>query len=71
MLHATLSAGNNRLTGLVREAVRERYLGNLDQRRKAMQSFVGIRKSSPGEPSALEFVRALRKGRRIEMLNRK
>lgn len=32
------------ISELVRQAVRERYIGNLERRKAAMQSFVGIRK---------------------------
>ena len=70
-LHTNALRQGTTVSSLVREAVRERYLGKLDRRRKAMENFVGIRKSKQGEPSAVEIVRALRKGRRIEMLNQK
>ena len=35
------------MSELVREPVRERYLGGRDERMKAMQEFVGIRKERP------------------------
>ena len=53
---------------LVREAVRERYLGNRDLRMKAMQAFVGIRKQPAGAPGAVEMVRSLRRGSRLDRL---
>ena len=68
-LHTNAQRQGTTVSSLVREAVRERYIGKLNQRRKAMESLVGIRKSRPGEPSAVQLVRALRKGRRIEMLD--
>jgi hypothetical protein len=53
---------------LVREAVRERYLGKRKERMKAMEALVGIRKGDPGTPDAVEIVRRLRRGDRIERL---
>ena len=34
------------VSDLARQAARERYLGKLDERRKAMQALVGIRRDS-------------------------
>jgi hypothetical protein len=56
------------ISSLVREAVRERYLGKLDERRKAMETFVGMR--GLGQKASVKIVRGLRGGRRIEMLER-
>jgi hypothetical protein len=56
---------------LVREALRERYAGQRDERMKAMRAFVGIRKPAPGAPDAVEIVRGLRRGGRIERLTGK
>ena len=50
---------------LVRQAIRERYLGDHEQRRAAMQRFVGIRK---GRADSIDEVRALRSGSRIDRL---
>ena len=43
-LHARAQSEKSTVSELVRQAVRERYLGSLDRRRTAMQSFVGVRK---------------------------
>jgi hypothetical protein len=53
---------------LIRKAARERYLGNFDERRRAMEAFIGIRKSGTGLPGATEEIRRLRKGTRLERL---
>jgi hypothetical protein len=53
---------------LVREAVRERYLGKRDEQAKAMQEFVGIRKESSQAVDAVEYVRSLRRGDRLQRL---
>jgi hypothetical protein len=56
---------------LVREAARERYLGNLEERRKAMLAFVGIRKDRTDLPdSTEEYVRSLRRDTRMERLKK-
>jgi hypothetical protein len=56
---------------LVRTAVRERYLGNQGRRMKAMQEFVGICKQAPETPDAVETVRSLRRGHRLDRLGGK
>jgi len=55
----------------VRAAVRERYVGKLDERMKAMQAFVGIRKEPPEAPDAAEYVRSMRRGSRLDRLGGK
>ena len=46
-LHAHAQSKKTTISELVREAVRERYLGKQDEQRKAMQEFVGIPKIAP------------------------
>ncbi len=67
-LHARARSQQTTVSELVREAVRERYLGNRDLRMKAMQAFVGIRKQPAGAPGAVEMVRSLRRGSRLDRL---
>ena len=67
-LHALAQRENKTISELVRQAVRERYIGSAEQRLSAMQSFVGIRKSRAGDTNAIEEVRRLRKGSRIDRL---
>jgi len=64
-LHARARSQGTTVSHLVREAVRERYVGKLDQRRNAMQAFVGTRKDRADLPDAEEYVRSLRRGNRI------
>jgi hypothetical protein len=60
------------ISDLVRKAARERYLGNLDERREAMLAFVGIRKGRKDLPdSTEEYVRSLRRDTRRERLGRR
>ena len=56
------------VSDLVRQAARERYLGNLEERRRAMLAFVGIRKHRTNLADSTEYIRALRRDMRIEEL---
>jgi len=67
-LHARAQSEKTTVSELVRQAVRERYLGNLDRRRAAMQSFVGIRKVRGEDRDARVEVRRLRQGSRLDTL---
>jgi Arc/MetJ family transcription regulator len=55
---------------LVRQAVRERYLGKSAERKRAMQAFVGIRKDRPDMADPESYIRELRRGSRLERLSR-
>jgi hypothetical protein len=67
-LHARARRDNTTISELVRQAVRERYLGNPEQRVTAMQRFVGIPKSRPECPDSREEERRLRRGSRLTRL---
>ena len=67
-LHARAQRENTTISELVRQAVRERYVGSHEQRLSAMQGFAGIRKPRAGDTNATEEVRRLRKGNRIDRL---
>ena len=49
-LHARAKRENTTISELVRQAVRERYVGSREQRLSAMQRFAGNRKLRVGEP---------------------
>jgi metal-responsive CopG/Arc/MetJ family transcriptional regulator len=68
-LHARAREEKTTVSELVRQAVRERYLGDLEERRRAMQAFVGIGKHSSRELDASETVRRLRRGSRLDRLS--
>ena len=73
-LHTRARNRKTSISELVREAVRERYLGNRDERMKAMQDFVGVRKQTAGpalpkEIAAVDYVRSLRRGSRLDRLD--
>lgn len=65
-LHARAQSENTTVSELVRQAVRERYIGNLERRRAAMQSFVGSHKANAEDCDARVEVRRLRRGRRLD-----
>ena len=70
-LHARARSRKTSVSELVREAVRDRYLGKHDLRQKAMQEFIGIRKGRSESLKSVEYVRSLRRGERLERLHQK
>ena len=71
VLHERARNRKTTVSELMREAVRERYLGKREERTKAMQEFVGIGKDSSGTSDAMEYIRKLRRGGRLDRLRRK
>ena len=69
-LHARARAQQTTVSDLVRQAARQHYLSRLDERRAAMQAFVGIRKGRSEFSRPEEYVRSLRRGSRIERLGK-
>jgi hypothetical protein len=69
-LHTRARTGKTTISELVLEAVRERYLGSQEDRRGAMRAFVGIRKTEPAAPAAVDCIRNLRRGDRLERLHK-
>ena len=70
-LHARARTEKTTVSELVRQAVRERFLGSPEQRMAAMQSFVGIRKSRSKACDSTEELRQLRRGSRLDRLGDK
>lgn len=70
-LHNRARGEGTTISELVRQAVRERYLGDLDERRKAMQAFVGSRRNASNQPDAVAYIRGLRRSRRLDRLSSK
>ena len=70
ILHARAAGQGTTISHLVREAVREKYLGKLEERRQAMEAFVGIRKDRTGLGDSTRYVRRLRRGSRLDRLGR-
>ena len=67
-LHARAKRQKTTISELVRDAIRELYMGKIEERREAMQSFVGIRKGVRTTEDAVETVRKLRRGSRLDRL---
>ena len=70
-LKARARAMNTSISELVREAVRERYVGKLNERRKAMRAFAGMRRDAPDPTDTEAYVRNLRRGGRLERVGGK
>jgi hypothetical protein len=56
------------MSELVREAIRERYLGKLDERKTAMQAAVGLWKERQDIGGSAAYVRGLRRGKRLRRI---
>jgi hypothetical protein len=69
-LHARARSEGTTISELVRRAARERYLGNLEQRQKAMLGIVGIWKDRTDLPDSTEYVRQLRRDTRLDRLEK-
>lgn len=70
-LHACSRQDRTTISDLVRRAAREKYLGNFDERRKAMMAVVGLRRNRSDIRDATEYVREVRRDRRMERLRNK
>ena len=70
-LHARARSQKTTVSELVREVVRERYLPKQDEQAKAMQEFIGIRKTRSEEEDAVRYVRRLRADDRLDRLYEK
>ncbi|MGH9606527.1 MAG: ribbon-helix-helix protein, CopG family [Terracidiphilus sp.] len=64
-LHARARLDGTTVSELVRNAVRERYLGSPEGRRAALMGIVGIWKDRTDLPDTETYVRNLRKGTRL------
>lgn len=63
-LHAKALLEGATISELVRQAVRERYLGNLEERRAAMMGIIGLWKDRDDLEDTETLVRRLRSGTR-------
>jgi len=69
-LHARARSRKTTISELVREAARERYLNKGEERRKAMQEFVGSQKRPSQAPDSAEYIRNLRRSSRLDRLRK-
>lgn len=68
-LHAQAKSAKTTISELVREAVRERYAGDVEERQKAMRDIVGIWRDRQDIQHSEAYVRGLRKGVRLDRLD--
>lgn len=69
-LHARARREQTTISDLVRRAARERYLADLDQRREAMQAFVGTGKGRWNFEDPQAYLRNLRRSSRMQRLSK-
>jgi Ribbon-helix-helix protein, copG family len=67
-LHIRARQRKTSISELVRQAVREKYGRSAADRREAMQSLVGIWKNREDLPDSEQYVRRLRKGKRLRRM---
>jgi hypothetical protein len=67
-LHLRARLEKTTISDLVRNAVRARYMDVRERRKEAMLAAIGIRDTPRNAPTAVEEVRALRKGNRLDRL---
>jgi hypothetical protein len=67
-LHTQAILGGTTMSELVRVAARDRYMGNLKERRAAMMGIVGLRKDRLDAEDTETFIRNLRDDDRLERL---
>ena len=64
-LHIRARQRKTSISELVRQAVREKYGRSAADRREAMQALVGIWRDREDLPNSEQYVRRLRKGKRL------
>ena len=67
-LHAQAILGGTSISELVRVAARDRYMGNLEERRAAMMGIVGLWKDRSDIEDTETYIRNLRDDDRLERL---
>lgn len=69
-LRAQARRAGTTISDLVRKAARQQYMGSLEERRRAMEAWVGARKNRKDMQDPTEYVRGLRRGDRLERLHK-
>jgi hypothetical protein len=67
-LHIRSRQRKTSISDLVRQAVREKYGNSSADRRQAMQALVGLWKDRKDLPDSEQYVRRLRKGKRLRRI---
>ena len=69
-LHSQAKREKTTVSDLVRKAARERYMGNVEERRSAMMGIVGLWKNRIDLPDTESFLRNLRDDDRLGQLGK-
>jgi hypothetical protein len=69
VLHFQARQAGTSISELVRRAVRDRYGNSPENRRRAMQEWVGMWQDRKDIPDSESYVRGLRKGTRLRRLS--
>ncbi|MGB9030289.1 MAG: CopG family transcriptional regulator [Acidobacteriaceae bacterium] len=69
-LHTHARREKTSISELVRRAARERYLGNREERMRAMKAIVGMWVDRPEFSDPAAYVREMRRGDRLQRLKR-
>jgi hypothetical protein len=67
-LHAQAILGGTSISELIRIAARDRYMGNIEERRAAMMGIVGLWKDRTDIENTEAYIRNLRNDDRMERL---
>jgi len=67
-LHSFARQSGTTISELVRHAIREQYVAGPEQRKLAMEAFIGVRRARKEFASAGAYVRRLRRGSRLGRL---
>jgi Ribbon-helix-helix protein, copG family len=70
-LHARARAERTTISELVRQAVRDRYVGKAVARKNAMQALVGLRSGHREFNDPEAYIRKLRRGARLDRQTQK
>lgn len=68
LLHSLAREQKTTVSDLVRRAVRDRYVGNREERKKAMLAIVGMWADRKDIGDTDTYIRNIRRGKRIERL---
>ena len=63
-LHFHARLNGSTISELVRKAARDKYMGNPEERRAAMQGIIGLWRDRPDIANTEEYIRNMRKGSR-------
>jgi predicted transcriptional regulator len=69
-LHVLARQSKSTVSEMVRQALREKYLGNAAQRKEALLAVVGLWKDRTDLPNTEAYVRSLRRDSRLKRISK-